>query len=217
MINNNLYYKKYLKYKYKYNQLKGAGGLDTPEEKKELPVIDAPNWFAAKYISNFHEDKKCKIFFTFDGAENENDSYYVKFRELPSEEEKKNVMKEFLFKNDFFNQFKYYECSTTKHVIFYQIQRLKQFLYVLELFGIIKTEKELLELACVWSHDKTEEENLLLDICFGNTTICKSTGDNNKYNTPLYDLTEPIWVRNPNIKNAYYVYLGIIYGNEKYT
>ncbi len=32
MINNNLYYKKYLKYK--YNKLKGAYGLDIHEEKK---------------------------------------------------------------------------------------------------------------------------------------------------------------------------------------
>ena len=126
-------------------------------------------------------------------------------------------MEKFLFKNYFLNQFTYYECSETKHVIFYHIHRLTQFLYALELFGINKTEKELLELACVWSHDKTEEENLLLDICFGNTTICKSTAENNKYNTPLFDLTEPIWIRHPNIKNAYYLYLGLIYSDEKYT
>jgi hypothetical protein len=227
----NYYKKKYLKYKTKYLQL---AGFFTKEElfssnidKNSQEYIDTQKWLYRKSTELFFENKKCKIFFTFDGRPDEED-FNIKFKSL-SQQEKKFLMENILFnpnttkfeailervdnqydayRKDYDPlEFKWYECSTNNNIIFYNSIRLTKFIEALKTNGVNKTAQDLLELACVWNHEKTEEDNLLLDICFGNTTICKTDIENSRYDTRLLNMDDPIWGRHQSIKDSYDIFL----------
>ena len=185
-----IYQNKYLKYKTKYFYLnkKMKGGV--------LTDLDIAKWQAIKFLYNCFEKPSsnidCKIFFTFDGRENDsvdNDPNNLFDKLLPYD---KNIVAHILFtgSNTFDTTqsiiYKFHRCNNGRY-IFYNNSKLIKFIDCLQknLIGIEShfiTSHYLLNLPCEFTHDKKSYEDLLIQLLFSNDFLTNI----NYYNNSSY-------------------------------
>lgn len=187
-------YKKYLKYKNKYLQLK----IDDEFIRK---------WSIYKILGNImpendYDNIKCKIFSSFDNIKSSQgidlNSEFILLNAI----QKKLVMKIFFgeIKSIIYN---YHICENNS-VIFYNSERLNVFINAFELHKIFLSKEYLLNLPCVWTHNRPETEKILISLLFGSAEPCLF----NVYgNSEYLSLDSEIWQKEKNYKEAYETFI----------
>jgi hypothetical protein len=133
---------------------------------------------------------KCKIFNTFDGDETyDYDNEFIKLSEG-----KRREFIELVFDS---NEYRYHICPNNK-IIFYNYKLFNKFINAFKYYyrpsiNSVKFETYLLNLPCVWTHNRPLKDKIFISLLFGEVDTCMENSGNPDYinieeleGTPIY-------------------------------
>lgn len=226
------------KSKYKYLKYVQKGGVLTFYEKKYMTekinynmIFGDDNqeefyWSSVK-IRDLGEagtnSELCKIISSFAGSERNGDIEFAK-----KDESSRRKLMMFFFGANAINM-DYYICDNIEKnrniVLFYNKQKLN---YLIEAFNLhnyfdlslknTDIKKILLSLPCQWIQNRPEEDDIIIQMLFGNIEPCVSKDDDIIRRDIAITMESPRWETNEKtmkLKEIYKTYIRLVYSNMK--